>query len=216
MSKKKILLILVLLPALALAVITAYGYFFPEAFYHVFYRNLQDLLGERAQELVVGQSYMTDDRVFQLVDDQHFFYFMDFADYETQEELEDYRGEMEDESIVPYLILVEGEYSRKGEAVFIKETRGVLVSFDQVQDVKDRLYASLEEIDYVETGYGTEPQLVKTDQGYHYHQDLYLPSSNTSFEKIGQLDSLPVYESEEPLAASIDHFLSAYKAKNNE
>ena len=118
--------------------------------------------------------------------------------------------------IVPYLILVEGEYSRKGEAVFIKETRGVLVSFDQVQDVKDRLYASLEEIDYVETGYGTEPQLVKTDQGYHYHQDLYLPSSNTSFEKIGQLDSLPVYELEEPVAASIDHFLSAYKAKNNE
>ena len=120
MFKKKILLIVVLLPALALAAITAYGYFFPEAFYQVLYRNLQDLLGERAQELVVGQSYMTDDRVFQLVDDQHFFYLMDFADYETQEELEDYRWEMEDESIVPYLILVEGEYSRQGEGIFIK------------------------------------------------------------------------------------------------
>ncbi len=216
MFKKKILLIVILLPALALAAITAYGYFFPEAFYQVLYRNLQDLLGERAQELVVGQSYTTDDRVFQLVDDQHFFYLMDFADYETQEELEDYRWEMEDESIVPYLILVEGEYSRQGEGIFIKETRGLLVSFDQVQDVKDRLYSSLEEIDYVETGYGTEPQLVKTDQGYLYHQDLYLPSSNTSFEKIGQLDSLPVYESKEQVADSIDQFLSAYKAKNNE
>ena len=215
MFKKKILLIVILLPALALAAITAYGYFFPEAFYQVLYRNLQDLLGERAQELVVGQSYMTDDRVFQLVDDQHFFYLMDFADYETQEELEDYRWEMEDESIVPYLILVEGEYSRQGEGIFIKETRGLLVSFDQVQDVKDRLYASLEEIDYVETGYVTEPQLVKTEKGYQFNQNLYIPNSSNTFEKIGQLDSFPVYEINEKLPDTVGQFLSDYQAKKD-
>jgi hypothetical protein len=215
MRKKKIILSIVLLPLLAIGAITAYGYFFPDALYQLVYRSIQDIAGNRAQQLETGQTYRIDDRVFRFVDDKRFFYLKDFADYENQEELEDYRWEMEDESIVPYLIIVEGDYSRKGDAIYIKETRGVLLTFDRVQDVKDRFYTSLDEIAYVETGYVTEPQLVKTEKGYQFNQNLYIPNSSNTFEKIGQLDSFPVYETNEKLPDTIEQFLSDYQAKKD-
>lgn len=213
MSKRKWLITGVLIVFLLLLGVIAYWFFWPEEYYEEVHNLKQTFSGNPVKEMKIGESYEVEDMVFQMVDETHFVYTIDYSGYANQKELEDTRWIMESEDIYPEIFVAEGEYYRKGEDIFIKETRGMQIVFETVADVKEKKYAVANEVSYAATGYNPEPQFTK--KGKHYVFDRYLlqMKSSDSFEKRGKLDRYPVYSSQEKLPESIQQLLTSYKQK---
>ncbi len=215
MTKKKMLLTIVAILSLSVCGLFAYTHLYPEETYQFLTELIQGLAGHPAEKVQAGNTYLINDRNFKFVDDKHFFYLIDNSDYQSEKELEDYRKEMENEDIYPHILLVEGEYQRKGDDVFLKETRGLLMTFDSVAAATKKTYASLKPLVYVDTGYNSQPQLVKIDKAYQFQLHVFLAKEDGTFEKTANLASYPVYEATENLPDGIDQFLKDYQEQLN-
>ena len=91
MSKRKWLITGVLIVFLLLLGVIAYWFFWPEEYYEEVHDLKQTFSGNPVKEMKIGESYEVEDMVFQMVDETHFVYTIDYSGYANQKELEDTR-----------------------------------------------------------------------------------------------------------------------------
>ena len=151
---------------------------------------------KEATEIKIGQTYETPGTI-KILDEKHFVMSHNDAEFDAQEELDEYQTDNAPISVYPYIYFAEGIYEKVGDEYRFWVQRGVNVEFKNVANIKEKVI-STREFDNVPTVKDKYFSLAKKDGVYRVNGNQRV---FTTYQKIPD---------------SIDEFLAQYQYEPEE
>lgn len=142
-------------------------------------------------EIKIGQTYETPGPI-KILDEKHFVMSHNDAEFDTQEELDEYQTDNAPISVYPYIYFAEGVYEKVGDEYRFWVQRGVNVEFKNVANIKKKII-STRDFDNVPTAKDKYFSLAKKD-------GVYRVNGNQR-----------VFTTDQEIPDSIDEFLAQYQ-----
>lgn len=147
-------------------------------------------------EIKIGQTYETPGPI-KILDEKHFVMLHNDAEFDTQEELDEYQTDNAPISVYPYIYFAEGVYEKVGDEYRFWVQRGVNVEFKNVANIKKKII-STRDFDNVPTAKDKYFSLAKKD-------GVYRVNGNQG-----------VFTTYQEIPDSIDEFLAQYQYEPEE
>ena len=147
-------------------------------------------------EIKIGQTYETPGPI-KILDEKHFVMLHNDAEFDTQEELDEYQTDNAPISVYPYIYFAEGVYEKVGDEYRFWVQRGVNVEFKNVANIKKKIISTLD-FDNVPTAKDKYFSLAKKD-------GVYRVNGNQG-----------VFTTYQEIPDSIDEFLAQYQYEPDE
>lgn len=147
-------------------------------------------------EIKIGQTYETPGPI-KILDEKHFVMLHNDAEFDTQEELDEYQTDNAPISVYPYIYFAEGVYEKVGDEYRFWVQRGVNVEFKNVANIKKKIISTLD-FDNVPTAKDKYFSLAKKD-------GVYRVNGNQG-----------VFTTYQEIPDSIDEFLAQYQYEPEE
>lgn len=151
---------------------------------------------KEATEIKIGQTYETPGPI-KILDEKHFVMLHNDAEFDTQEELDEYQTDNAPISVYPYIYFAEGVYEKVGDEYRFWVQRGVNVEFKNVANIKKKII-SIREFDNVPTAKDKYSSLAKKDGEYRVNGNQ------------------GVFTTDQEIPDSIDEFLAQYQYEPDE